>query len=96
VTVVAAMRVVGVLLVAALMVLPVATSRLVARSFRSTILWSVGVSTVSVIGGLVAARQWDLARRTIVLSTVTLFALTSLLGGRRRRTHLTDAEAVDH
>ena len=38
VTVVAAMRIVGVLLVAALMVLPVATSRLLARSFRGTLL----------------------------------------------------------
>ena len=43
VTVVVAMRVVGVLLVAALMVLPVATARLLARSFRTTLVarrWS--------------------------------------------------------
>ena len=37
VTVVMAMRIVGVLLIAALMVLPVATSRLLARSFRGTL-----------------------------------------------------------
>ena len=43
VTIVAAMRVVGVLLVAALMVLPVATSRLVARSFRATVVGAVVV-----------------------------------------------------
>ncbi|HXY94563.1 MAG TPA: metal ABC transporter permease, partial [Acidimicrobiia bacterium] len=43
VTVVAAMRIVGVLLIAALMVLPVATSRLVARSFRGTLLGAVAV-----------------------------------------------------
>ena len=42
VTVVAAMRIVGVLLIAALMVLPVATSRLLARSFRGTLFGAVG------------------------------------------------------
>ena len=42
VTVVMAMRIVGVLLIAALMVLPVATSRLLARSFRATLIGAVG------------------------------------------------------
>lgn len=84
VTVVAAMRVVGVLLVAALMVLPVASSRMVARSFRATTLGAVVVGVVSVIGGLVAARQWALAPGgSIVLATVVCFVLAAVLGGRR-------------
>jgi zinc transport system permease protein len=96
VTIVAAMRVVGVLLVAALMVLPVATSRLLARSFRSTMFLSVGVSLVAVVGGLTAARHWDLAPGgTIVLGAVVLFTATSLLAGRRRRAHLAEAAAHD-
>ena len=53
VTIVAAMRVVGLLLVAALMVLPVGASRLVARSFRGMLLGAVGVGTASVVVGLV-------------------------------------------
>ena len=59
--VVAAMRVVGILLVAALMVLPVASAQLLARSFRATLLWSVGIGMGSVVVGLTASRIWNLA-----------------------------------
>ena len=55
VTVVMAMRIVGVLLVAALMVLPVATSRLLARSFRGTLLGAVGGGRG--VGGAGAVRR---------------------------------------
>ena len=86
VIVVAAMRVVGVLLVAALMVLPVASSRLLARSFRSTVLLAVVVGVGSVVVGLVAARQWALAPGgTIVLATVACFGITAIATGRGRR-----------
>jgi len=85
VTVVAAMRIVGVLLVAALMVLPVATSRLLARSFRGMLLGAVGVGVLSAVLGLWAARQWALAAGgAIVLVAAALFALTSLVVGARR------------
>lgn len=86
VTIVAAMRVVGVLLVAALMVLPVAASRLVARSFRGTLAGAVLVGVLSVIGGLFAARAWDVAPGgAIVLTTVAIFALTAIVGVWRGR-----------
>jgi zinc transport system permease protein len=86
VTIVAAMRVVGVLLVAALMVLPVATSRLVARSFRATLAGAVAVGVVSVVGGLTAARHWGLAPGgSIVLSVTVLFTVTAVVGGLARR-----------
>jgi zinc transport system permease protein len=85
VTIVAAMRVVGVLLVAALMVLPVATSRLVARSFRATVAGAVVVGLVSVVGGLVAARQWSLAPGgSIVLAVCVLFLVAAIAGGVAR------------
>lgn len=80
VTVVAAMQVVGLLLVAALMVLPVATSRLVAASFRATVIGAVVVGVVAVIGGLAAARQWGLAPGgAIVLVAVVMFAIAALV-----------------
>ena len=86
VTVVAAMRVVGVLLVAALMVLPVASSRLLARSFRSTVLIAVVVGVASVVAGLVAARQWSLAPGgSIVLAATACFAVTAAVRGRGQR-----------
>lgn len=92
VVVVASMRVVGVLLVAALMVLPVATAQLVARSFQTSLRWAAGVGMVSVVAGLVAARLWDLAPGgTIVLVAAAIFAVTSLTHGRRRRIEIADA-----
>jgi len=85
VTVVAAMRVVGVLLIAALMVLPVASSRLLARSFRATVALAVAIGLGSVVLGLAAARQWDLAPGgSIVLTAALVFGVVSLLAGRRR------------
>ena len=85
VTVVAAMRIVGVLLVAALMVLPVATSRLVARSFRSTLFGAVAVGVASAVLGLIAARQWALAAGgAIVLVAAALFAIAAIVSGVRR------------
>jgi zinc transport system permease protein len=85
VTVVMAMRIVGVLLIAALMVLPVATSRLLARSFRATLIGAVGVGVLSAVLGLYAARQWALAAGgAIVLVAAALFALASIVAGARR------------
>jgi len=83
VTVVAAMRVVGVLLIAALMVLPVASGRALARSFRTTVAWSAAIGAVSVVLGLTAARAWGLAPGgSIVLVAVAVYLATNL--GRLR------------
>jgi zinc transport system permease protein len=82
--IVTAMRVVGILLVAALMVLPVASGQLLARSFRGTLRWSVLVGEVSVVLGLIASRVWGLAPGgSIVLVAALVFALVGTLSGRR-------------
>jgi zinc transport system permease protein len=74
--VVAAMRIVGILLVAALMVLPVASAQLLARSFRGTMWWAVGIGAGSVVGGLALARAWNLAPGgTIVLACAGVFGI---------------------
>ena len=86
VTIVAAMRVVGVLLVAALMVLPVASAQQVSRSFRTTVTWAVGFGAASVVVGLAAARVWALAAgATIVLVAGFAYALTTAVMARLRR-----------
>lgn len=83
VTIVAAMRVVGILLVAALMVLPVATAQVLGRSFRTTIGLAMGMGAGASIVGLGAARQWGLAPGgTIVLVAAAAFALVSLVADR--------------
>jgi len=97
VTVVAAMRVVGVLLVAALMVLPVASSRLVARSFRGTLVIAVVVGVLSAIVGLAAARAWGLAPGgTIVLVATACFGIVALATTARPEALLGRRSAPGH
>lgn len=85
VTVVAAMRVVGVLLVAALMVLPVGAAQRLARSFRGTLCWAMAVGVGSVTVGLVIARAAGLAPGgTMVLVAAAAFGLTVAVDVGRR------------
>jgi zinc transport system permease protein len=80
VSVVAAMRIVGILLIAALMVLPVASGQVLARSFRGTLWWSVAIGVASVVVGLAAARIWGLASGgTIVLVASACFVVVALV-----------------
>ena len=85
VTVVAAMRVVGVLLVAALMVLPVGAAQRMAVSFRATLAWSVGLGAGAVAVGLVLARAAGLAPgATIVLVAAATFLAAAAADSVRR------------
>jgi len=74
VTVSLSMRIVGVLLIGALMVIPVMTAMQFRRSFRQTLLLSVFISILSVIAGLLLSYYFDLASGgTIVLTALTIF-----------------------
>ena len=70
VTVTVAMRVVGLLLVSALMVVPVATAQQLSASFRSTLLGACAVGVAASVGGLVLAFYADVApgASTVVLA----------------------------
>lgn len=88
VTVVAAMRVVGILLVAALMVLPVGAAQRLVPSFRGTMVVAAALGAISAVVGLGAARVWGLAPGgTIVLVAAATFGLAAGVGGlvERRR-----------
>jgi zinc transport system permease protein len=92
--VVAAMRIVGILLVAALMVLPVASAQLLARSFRATLLWAVAVGVGSVTVGLACSRFWNLAPSgAIVLVTAAVFAVVSIARRAAPRTIVQEEHA---
>lgn len=83
VAVVAAMQIVGILLIAAMMVLPVASGQLLARSFRGTMGWSIVIGVAASVTGLAAARVWDLAPGgTIVLLTAATFMVIALVTRR--------------
>jgi zinc transport system permease protein len=85
VTVVASMRIVGVLLIAALIVLPIAVSSNLAHSFRHTMLFGSAIGAMAVIVGLAVARAFDLAPGgTIVLVVTGVFLVTAIATSRRR------------
>jgi zinc transport system permease protein len=96
ITVVAAMPVVGVLLIAALMVLPVGAAQILGRSVRGTLAWGSAVGGFSVVVGLAAARVWGLAPgASIVLVAAAVFAAAALVGGRRGRLPLQAIAGAD-
>jgi zinc transport system permease protein len=74
------MRVVGLLLVAAMLVLPVAAVQQVATSFRTTVFASLVLGCVVSVAGVIAAFYANVAPGPmIVVCTIGLFALASLV-----------------
>lgn len=79
-TVVLAMRIVGSLLVSALMIVPVAIAQLWARSFRATMLWAMFIGVFLCVGGLTLTYIVDLSPgATIVVAAITVYALGHVL-----------------
>ncbi|GAA1005748.1 metal ABC transporter permease [Streptomyces thermogriseus] len=90
VTVTVAMRVVGLLLVSALMVVPVAAAQQLGRSFAATFAIAVAIGVGVTIGGTVTSYYQDVPPgATIVLLTIAAFvvltALATPLARRRAR-----------
>ena len=82
VTVVVSMRVVGLLLISALMIVPVASAQALARSFRSTLVLAVVVGVVAAVAGVVISYYQDTpSGGTIVLVAIAVFG-TAVLAGR--------------
>ncbi|MEU8716248.1 MULTISPECIES: metal ABC transporter permease [unclassified Streptomyces] len=88
VTVTVAMRVVGLLLVSALMVVPVAAAQQLSRSFAATFAIAVAIGVTVTIGGTITSYyQYVPPGATIVLLTIAAFVVLSLLAAplARRR-----------
>ncbi|SFC01184.1 metal ABC transporter permease [Streptomyces aidingensis] len=87
-TVTVAMRVVGLLLVSALMVIPVVAAQQTARSFAATLGLAIAFGVTVTLSGTVSSYYVDVPPgATIVLLAIGLFALTALLAtplARRR------------
>jgi zinc transport system permease protein len=93
-TTVVAMRMVGVLLVSAMIVIPTLTGFALARSFRQATVLAIGAALLAVATGLVAAYYLRLAAGgTIVLAALLL--LGGATGGRRLATALRRRVHVD-
>ena len=79
-TTVVAMRMVGVLLVSAMIVIPTLTGFALGRSFRKATAIAIGMALLSVVLGLIAAYYFRLAAGgAVVLTALLLFALASLI-----------------
>jgi zinc transport system permease protein len=90
--IVAGMRIVGILLIAAMMVLPVASAQLIARSFRGTLRLAVAIGAVASLVGLTIARPLDLAPGgAIVFVAAAMFAAVAL--GKRAAPRALQQEA---
>jgi zinc transport system permease protein len=100
VTVVVAMRVVGLLLISALMIVPNATAQLIAGSFRSAMRIAVVIGVICSVGGVSASFYADTAPGgTIVLLAIALFLLAasySALRGRITGRRHKEAEQHEH
>lgn len=100
ITVVVAMRVVGLLLISALMIVPNAAAQQVAGSFRTAIWWASGFGVLAAVGGVVTSFYADTATGgTIVLLAIAIFAVVVvgrvIVGSVLARRHRM-AERHDH
>ncbi len=85
ITVVVSMRVVGLLLISALMIVPVATAQLVARSFRTTVLTAIALGLAESVTGIWISFRTDTpSGGTIVLTAIGAFLLLALGSGAWR------------
>ena len=79
VSVTVAMRTVGLLLVSALMVVPVATAQQVTRTFRTTLTAAMAIGTAASLGGLVLSAYASFHARVAPGPTIVLLALAGFM-----------------
>lgn len=85
VTVTVAMRIVGLLLVSALMVVPVAAAQQLTRGFRATLVGSLLVGVLVSVGGVVLSWYADVASgASIVVLAIATFGLSAATAALRR------------
>ncbi|MEU5921239.1 metal ABC transporter permease [Streptomyces sp. NPDC004288] len=98
VTVTVAMRVVGLLLVSALMVVPVAAAQQLSKSFRATFVLAVATGVTVTLAGTVTSYYQDVPPgATIVLYAIGIFIVLTLLATplAKRRARAAEAAALD-
>ncbi len=84
-TVIASMQILGVTMIAAIIVVPAVTARLLTDSFARMLLLAAGIGTVCGLVGMLLSYYFDVASgATVVLTAASLFLLT-LAGTSLRR-----------
>ncbi len=80
-------RVMGIVLVSAILIIPVSTARLFSRSFRALGLWTMAIAEFTVLAGLYLSYVLDLpAGAAIVLTGGAVFFLVFLLRSGMKKT----------
>jgi zinc transport system permease protein len=77
------MKIVGVLLITALLIIPPATARLFARSPEQMALGASALGCLAVVGGIAASWQWDTPTGPSIVVAAALLFVLSLLWKRR-------------
>jgi zinc transport system permease protein len=86
VAIVVSLKVIGALLVEALVVVPAAAARNLARSTRAYLLWSIGIAFLAGVGGLgISTRLLVPTGGAVVLALSLLFFITLAAGALRLR-----------
>ncbi len=86
ITIIASIRLVGVLLISSLIVIPNITALLLGKGFKKTIFISCAISVFSVVFGIVASYYVNLVPSgTIVLTMVSMFIVTIIAKNMRFR-----------
>jgi len=78
-TVVLAMKVVGIMLISSLLIVPPVTALQIARSFRGTMAFASGISVLSVIAGVCLSVVLDLPTGATIVILNFIFFIVSLL-----------------
>jgi zinc transport system permease protein len=94
-TVVVSMRIVGLLLISALMVVPVATAQLISGSFRMAMTYSLAIGLACAVVGVSASYYTNTpSGGSIVLTAIAVFAVAAIVTGVTRRRPLRRREAA--
>lgn len=84
VSIVISMKIVGIILISALLVIPGATAQLFAKNLYLMIVISCGVAVLSTVVGLFFSYEFDIAPGGSIVLTATALFLTALLFKRRQ------------
>jgi zinc transport system permease protein len=83
VTIVASVRLVGIVLASAFLVIPAATGQALARSLNGMLVLAVASAVASVVLGLWVSWAWDIPSGAAIVLASALFFFLALVAGRR-------------
>ena len=79
ITVALSMRITGLLLISALIIIPAATATQIAKSFKQTLIFAIIISVIAVITGIITSYYLDAATSgTIIITNFLIFSATMI------------------